>query len=208
MVELTGLTGILRIDFLSDGTEVFVNEVNSIPGALALYLWPDTPPAEVLIAALEEAERPVPTATRNYEEGVALRAAGGIASKLAGLPQQRRFDSSVSRLPAFVGSSGQFDRRNYRLERLAVARTSRSRATAPSDVPLMVQANGNTEVSVVPGVIAVSSTTKQPSASTMKSERETSRRPRARWASRATSPSRSSRSSGRSGLPRETNSAV
>jgi D-alanine-D-alanine ligase len=90
VVELTGLTGILRIDFLSDGTEVFVNEVNSIPGAMALYLWPDTPPAELLVAALEEAERVVPTVTRNYQEGVALRAAGGIASKLAGLPTQPR----------------------------------------------------------------------------------------------------------------------
>jgi D-alanine-D-alanine ligase len=90
VVELTGLTGIVRIDFLSDGTDVYVNEVNSIPGALALYLWPDTPPAEVLLAALEEAERQVPQATRNYEEGVALRAAGGIAGKLQALPQQPR----------------------------------------------------------------------------------------------------------------------
>jgi D-alanine-D-alanine ligase len=90
VVELTGLTGIVRIDFLSDGTEAFVNEVNSIPGALSLYLWPDTPPADVLVAALEEAERARPRATGNYEVGVALRAAGGIAGKLAGLPQQPR----------------------------------------------------------------------------------------------------------------------
>ncbi|MCM0619678.1 hypothetical protein [Nocardioides bruguierae] len=88
VVELTGLTGVLRIDFLSDGTEVFVNEVNSIPGALALYLWPDTTPAEVLKSALAEAETLPPRATWNYEEGVALRAAGGIASKLAGLPSE------------------------------------------------------------------------------------------------------------------------
>ncbi len=90
VVELTGLTGVLRIDFLSDGSDIYVNEVNSIPGALALYLWPDTPPADVLVAALEEAERTRPLATANYEEGVALRAAGGIAGKLAGLPQQPR----------------------------------------------------------------------------------------------------------------------
>ena len=88
VTEQTGLTGILRIDFLAggdDGTEVFVNEVNSIPGALSLYLWPDTPAADVLGGALSEAERHVPQVTRNYEEGVALRAAGGIASKLHGL---------------------------------------------------------------------------------------------------------------------------
>ena len=90
VTEQTGLTGVLRIDFLSDGkSEVYVNEVNSIPGALALYLWPDTPPAQVLGAALDEAERHVPQVTRNYEEGVALRAAGGIAGKLAGLPTSR-----------------------------------------------------------------------------------------------------------------------
>jgi len=89
VVELTGLTGILRIDFLSDGKEeVYINEVNAPPGALALYLWPDTPTADILVAALEEAERHVPQVTRNYEEGVALRAAGGIAGKLAGLPQR------------------------------------------------------------------------------------------------------------------------
>ena len=90
VVELTGLTGVLRIDFLSDGTEVFVNEVNSIPGALALYLWPQTPPGEVLGSALAEAERAQPRATSNFEEGVALQAAGGIAGKLAALPQQPR----------------------------------------------------------------------------------------------------------------------
>lgn len=89
VVELTGLTGVLRIDFLSDGTDVYVNEVNSIPGALALYLWPDTSPSEVLVAALAEAEQATTQVTRNYEEGVALRAAGGIAGKLASLPGQQ-----------------------------------------------------------------------------------------------------------------------
>ena len=90
VVELTGLTGIVRIDFLSDGAAVYVNEVNSIPGALSLYLWPDTPPGEVLVGALEEASRVQPQVSRNYEEGVALKAAGGIAGKLAALPNQSR----------------------------------------------------------------------------------------------------------------------
>ena len=36
--------------------------VNSIPGALALYRWPDTPPADILVAALEEAQRARPRA--------------------------------------------------------------------------------------------------------------------------------------------------
>ncbi len=85
VVELTGLTGVIRIDFLSDGTEVYINEPNSIPGAMALYLWPDTAAAEVLLGAVTEAEQYVPQVARNYQEGVALQAAGGIASKLHGL---------------------------------------------------------------------------------------------------------------------------
>ena len=90
VVELTGLTGILRIDFLSDGAEeLYVNEVNSIPGALALYFWPDSTPAGVLGAALDEADRAVPAAARSYQEGVALQAAGGIAGKLAAYAPNR-----------------------------------------------------------------------------------------------------------------------
>ena len=85
VVELTGLTGVIRIDFLSDGNEVYINEPNSIPGAMALYLWPDTPAADVLLGAVTEAEQYIPQVTRNYQEGVALQAAGGIASKLHGL---------------------------------------------------------------------------------------------------------------------------
>ena len=85
VVEQTGLTGIVRIDFLSDGTEVFINEVNSIPGALSLYLWPDVPAAEVLTATIAEAEQHLAQVTRSFAEGVALQAAGGIAGKLTGL---------------------------------------------------------------------------------------------------------------------------
>jgi D-alanine-D-alanine ligase len=89
VVELTGLTGIIRIDFLSDGTELFVNEVNSIPGAMALYLWPDEDPVSLLTSAVDESLQSVDDAVPSYEEGVALRAAGGIAGKLAALPQTR-----------------------------------------------------------------------------------------------------------------------
>jgi len=39
-----GLSGVVRIDFIIDGDsgELFVNEVNTIPGSLSFYLW-DTP---------------------------------------------------------------------------------------------------------------------------------------------------------------------
>lgn len=88
--QLTGLTGINRLDFLTDGTDIYVNEVNSIPGAMALYLWPDEDPGRLLLAMVEEAKtanRRMPTAS--FEEGAALRAAGGISGKLTGLGPQR-----------------------------------------------------------------------------------------------------------------------
>lgn len=39
--EVLGLSGVSRIDFLIDGNtdKVYVNEVNTIPGSLAFYLW-------------------------------------------------------------------------------------------------------------------------------------------------------------------------
>lgn len=86
VAQLTGLRGVLRIDFLSDGEQVYVNEVNSIPGAMALYLWPDVDPARILLDAVAEAQRFFGTAaTTSFDEGAALRAAGGISGKLASL---------------------------------------------------------------------------------------------------------------------------
>lgn len=88
--ELTGLTGIVRVDFLTDDESLLVNEVNSIPGAMALYLWPDDDPAKILLDAVEESRHAARyTSTTVYEEGAALRAAGGIAGKLSGLGQSQ-----------------------------------------------------------------------------------------------------------------------
>ena len=36
-----GASGVARVDFLYDGETLFVNEINTIPGSLALYLFPD-----------------------------------------------------------------------------------------------------------------------------------------------------------------------
>ena len=57
---------------------------------MALYLWPDEDPGRLLLAMVEEAKtanRRMPTAS--FEEGAALRAAGGISGKLTGLGPQR-----------------------------------------------------------------------------------------------------------------------
>lgn len=84
--QATGLSGICRVDFLCDGENVYVNEVNSIPGAMALYLWPEMPPAAILHGMIAEAKDQLARgASETFENGAALRAAGGISGKLAGL---------------------------------------------------------------------------------------------------------------------------
>ena len=93
VATVTALTGVVRVDLLySPATgEVLVNEVNSVPGALALYLWADqVPAAQILTDALDEAVRlGVPASGAGFGAGAALRAAGGIAGKLVGLDGPR-----------------------------------------------------------------------------------------------------------------------
>ncbi len=80
-----GLRGITRIDFLERNGEVLVNEVNTIPGSMAAYLWidPERSRETLFSDMLAEAES---TATRVFStagsDGTALRSAGTIASKL------------------------------------------------------------------------------------------------------------------------------
>jgi D-alanine-D-alanine ligase len=78
--------GVARVDFLSDGQrELWLNEVNTIPGSLARYLWvdPEIPFGELLSAMVEEA-RSVPSARPSAAgaDGTVLRMAGSIAGKL------------------------------------------------------------------------------------------------------------------------------
>lgn len=85
VTEVAGLRGIARIDFLAKDGELFVNEVNTIPGSMAVYLWIDPPieRAQLFQDMLEEASR---GRTRVFStagsDGTALRSAGAIASKL------------------------------------------------------------------------------------------------------------------------------
>lgn len=89
VAEVTQLTGVVRVDLLLDESndELFVNEVNSIPGAMALYLWaPQAAAAQVLRDALTEARDVRPALpVFGFQSGIALRKAGGIAGKLVGL---------------------------------------------------------------------------------------------------------------------------
>ena len=82
---LTGLRGVARIDFLSDGQDFVVNEVNTIPGSLARYLWvdPAVPLVTLLHDLLEEARRrPTHAYSAAGADGTVLRSAGSIAGKL------------------------------------------------------------------------------------------------------------------------------
>jgi len=89
VADVTRLTGIVRVDLLWDETsgDLFVNEVNTIPGALSLYLWTHTTSAfQVLHDALTEAKtKRVVWPQAGFSQGVALRTAGGIAQKLTGM---------------------------------------------------------------------------------------------------------------------------
>ncbi len=84
--ELLPLRGLARIDFLSDGKgELYVNEVNTIPGSLSKYLFVSPPLSfeQLLNDLIDEAQR-----SRTYApttvgaDGSALSSAGSIASKL------------------------------------------------------------------------------------------------------------------------------
>lgn len=85
VTEVAGLRGIARIDFLERDGEIVVNEVNTIPGSMAAYLWIDPPleRARLFGDVLSEAAT---STTRVFSvagsDGTALRSAGSIASKL------------------------------------------------------------------------------------------------------------------------------
>jgi len=82
---LVGLRGVARLDFLSDGEELFVNEINTIPGSLSHYLWvdPRLPLKSLLLDLLAEARaRPAAAYSSAGSDGSVLRVAGSIASKL------------------------------------------------------------------------------------------------------------------------------
>jgi D-alanine-D-alanine ligase len=82
VAEICGVRGVARVDFLLDGDDLYVNEINTIPGSLAKYLW-DTPFPKLLADMLEEAiSRPSSHYDSTGADGLALRSAATIASKL------------------------------------------------------------------------------------------------------------------------------
>ena len=80
------LRGVARIDFLASPTELYVNEINTIPGSLARYLFIEPPvPFGTLLTDL--ADEAVRSPARRYSaagaDGLVLRGAASIAAKLA-----------------------------------------------------------------------------------------------------------------------------
>ena len=85
IAALAGVRGVARIDYLSDDREFFVNEINTVPGSLARYLWiaPPVPFATLLADLLDEArQRPTHSYSAAGADGSVLRSAGSIAGKL------------------------------------------------------------------------------------------------------------------------------
>jgi len=86
IATLVSLRGVARVDFLSDGNELVVNEINTIPGSLGRYLWIDPP---IGFGALlgdmvdEAAARPSYARSAAGADGTVLRGASSIAAKLA-----------------------------------------------------------------------------------------------------------------------------
>ncbi|HLX88838.1 MAG TPA: hypothetical protein VKR22_10345 [Acidimicrobiales bacterium] len=86
VTDLADVRGVARIDFLSDGEALYVNEINTIPGSLARYLWVDPPvPFGRLLADLvdEARRRPAGHHSAVGADGTVLRSAGSIAAKLS-----------------------------------------------------------------------------------------------------------------------------
>ncbi len=85
VTKVAELRGICRIDFLERDGELFVNEVNTIPGSMAAYLWID-PPVERRRLFTDMLSEATSSPTRIFStagsDGTALRSAGTIASKL------------------------------------------------------------------------------------------------------------------------------
>jgi D-alanine-D-alanine ligase len=84
--RLCGLRGVARFDFLSDGSALYLNEINTVPGSLAKYLWvePELPFALLLSDLIDEArESPSHGYSSIGADGSALRSAGSISAKLA-----------------------------------------------------------------------------------------------------------------------------
>jgi D-alanine-D-alanine ligase len=86
IADVASVRGVARVDFLANDAELYVNEINTIPGSLSKHLFVDPPLAfsQLLGDLIAEAvERPAHHFSSAGADGLVLRKAGSIASKLA-----------------------------------------------------------------------------------------------------------------------------
>jgi D-alanine-D-alanine ligase len=86
MMKAAGVRGVARLDFMTDGAKVLVNEINTIPGSMARYLWitPEIPFIRQLSDLIEEAvARPAYRPVLAGADGRLLHSAASVAAKLA-----------------------------------------------------------------------------------------------------------------------------
>ncbi|MGH9020300.1 MAG: hypothetical protein ACRDV0_04705 [Acidimicrobiales bacterium] len=86
LAQGASVRGVARVDFLASESELFVNEINTIPGSLAKHLFVSPPLSflQLLDDLVAEArERPAHRYGTAGADGTVLRSAGSIAAKLA-----------------------------------------------------------------------------------------------------------------------------
>ena len=86
VADLALVRGVARLDFLWAGDDVYVNEINTIPGSLSWYLWAEagvSRPQLLQDLIAEATAGPTRTFSTEGADGTVLRSAGSIAAKLA-----------------------------------------------------------------------------------------------------------------------------
>jgi D-alanine-D-alanine ligase len=91
VATLFAVRSVARIDFLEQGGRVWVNEVNTIPGSLSVYLWIDPPLGwgGLLAGLIAEARGDRRVFSAVGADGAALRGAASVAAKLGGTALSR-----------------------------------------------------------------------------------------------------------------------
>ncbi len=85
VAELVGVRSVARLDFLEHDGSVWVNEINTIPGSLSMYLWVNPPISRrrLVVDLLTEVEQSKLRAFSTAgADGMALRSAEAISKKL------------------------------------------------------------------------------------------------------------------------------
>ena len=84
LLSILQIKGVCRVDFLSKGKKVYLNEVNTIPGSYALYLWEHIGLSkfDLLNDMVNETKLKTNSWTNEGSDGTALKTAKDIQSKL------------------------------------------------------------------------------------------------------------------------------